>query len=109
MSNAKERYQANRARVFEIYGINPNDPNYSCHHIVFRSDFTEANHFPKGYCDSKANLFPLPIKEHEELHRKVDSQEENRSGILYQAAPRRKPKKKRQLSFEERLLRGLEN
>jgi hypothetical protein len=77
--------------VFEIMGINPNDKRYSAHHIIFRSDFERPNHFPPGYCNSKANLFPLTIEEHERLHKKVMSfivisgkeEESTREGSIY--------------------------
>lgn len=93
MSNKeKQIYQANRDRVFEIYGIDPKDRRYSAHHIIFRSDFEKPNNFPEGYQDSKANLYPLTIEEHERLHKKI---EEREGHIIYQAhRKRRKPKKK---------------
>ena len=92
MSKEKKIYQANRKRVFEIMGINPNDKRYSAHHIIFRSDFERPNHFPEGYRDSKANLYPLTIEEHERLHQKVEEQEGH---IIYQAKRRRRRRHKR--------------
>jgi len=89
-------------------GIDPDNPEHSCHHIVFRRDFAQHPYLDKRRMNDKSNLFPLPKEEHEELHRKVDSQEESQGGILYQAAPRRKPKGKKKRSFDEWLLRGLE-
>lgn len=91
-SKEKQRYQANRRRVFEIYGVDPNDPNYSAHHIIFRSDFEKPNHFPEGYRDSKANLCPLTIEEHERLHQKVEQREGH---VIYRAKLRRRRKHKR--------------
>jgi hypothetical protein len=76
--------------VFEIMGIDPQDKNYSCHHIVFRSDFRENPDLDKNYCDSKANLFPLPIEEHERLHGLVEEKEEREERVLYRA-PKRRP------------------
>ena len=95
MSNKeKQIYQANRDRVFEIYGIDPKDRRYSAHNIIFRSDFEKPNNFPEGYQDSKANLYPLTIEEHERLHQKV---EEKEGHVIYKAKRRRwrKHKKRR--------------
>ena len=93
MSNKeKQIYQANRDRVFEIYGIDPKDRRYSAHHIIFRSDFEKPNNFPEGYQDSKANLYPLTIEEHERLHQKVEEQEGH---VIYKAKRRRWRKHKR--------------
>jgi len=92
VSKEKQIYQANRDRVFEIYGIDPRDKRYSAHHIIFRSDFERPNHFPPGYCNSKANLFPLTIEEHEQLHQKVEEQEGH---VIYRDKRKRRRKHKR--------------
>jgi len=88
-------FEENRQRVFEIYGINPHDHRYDIHHIVFRSDFKKRGFglgLGKDYMNSKANLYPLTIEEHERLHKKI---EEREGHIIYQAhRKRRKPKKK---------------
>lgn len=89
---SKERYQENRKRVFEIYGIDPNDRRYNCHHIIFRSDLANLRNLPQGYCDSKANLYPLKVEEHIKLHLKVE-QMENR--VIYRAKRRRTKKRRR--------------
>ena len=60
MSKEKQIYQANRDRVFEIYGIDPNDPNYNCHYIKPRAS---------GGSNEKENLFPIPKKLHELFHK----------------------------------------
>jgi len=91
MSNAKERYQANRARVFEIYNLNPNDHRYTCHHILFREDFKEHPEWDKSYQDSKANLCPLPIEEHRRLHEMIEKRE---GRVLYQAPKKRRRRKR---------------
>ena len=84
--------EENRQRVFEIMGIDPNDPHYNCHHIVFRNDFAENPSLDRRQVDDKSNLFPLTVEEHERLHKKI---EEREGHIIYQAhRRRRKPKKK---------------
>jgi hypothetical protein len=69
-------------------GIDPADPNYNCHHILYRSDFKHDYYikdaYDKNYLDSKANLFPLPLEDHRRLHQ---LQEEER--VLYKASKRR--------------------
>ena len=92
-SKEKQRYQANRERVFEIYGIDPQDRRYNAHHILFRGDFDNNPDWPQDYQDSKANLCPLLIEEHDRLHERVDGIDER---VLYQA-PERKTRKKYRL------------
>ena len=55
----KEEYKANRARVYEIYGIDIHDRRYNCHHIVGKAE---------GGGDDKGNLIPLPKEIHEQIH-----------------------------------------
>ena len=74
----KERYHQNRERVFSIYGIDPNDKRFSCHHILFRSDFKTHPEWDQKYQDSKANLIPLTKEEHLRLHQRVDEMEKKR-------------------------------
>lgn len=71
----KEHYHQNRCRVFEIYGIEPSDRRYSCHHIIQRSDYKKNPKFwdslePSGHfdIDSVCNLCPLRKEEHARLH-----------------------------------------
>lgn len=92
-SKEKKEYQANRERIFEIYGIDPKDRRFDTHHLIFRSDFKKPNHFPEGYCDSKANLISLLKEEHRRLHEKVNEMEGER--IIYEAPKRRRRKPKR--------------
>lgn len=98
----KQIYQANRERVFSIYGIDPKDRRYNCHHIQFRNDFDHHPDWPQDYQDSKANLIPMLEEEHRRLHEKVDGMEER---VLYQA-PKRKTKKKYRLKDLRRLMGG---
>jgi len=74
----KQNYEANKKRVFEIYGdrniipepypiIEKKDrKKYSMHHIVFRKE---------GGTDIKSNLCPLLKEVHCDLHIKIDEQE----------------------------------
>jgi hypothetical protein len=74
----KDRYHENRTRFFEIYGIEPSDRRYSCHHIIQRSDYKRNPRFwdslePSGRfdIDSVCNLCPLKKEEHADLHRRI--------------------------------------
>jgi hypothetical protein len=69
MSN--ERYLRNRTRVFEIYGIHPNDQRYNCHHIVCKADVGSL--VPADFdIDGKANLYPILKYDHDEVNRRID-------------------------------------
>lgn len=93
---SKEQYQANRARVFEIMGVDPNDPDYNCHHIMFRSDFRENPNWDESYCDSMANLCPMLKELHERVHKRVEEMaDEREERVLYQASQPKKPVKYR--------------
>ena len=72
---SKERYHANKSRVFTIYGISEQDPEYNCHHICFRRDTKRGRIFEGMDINAKANLIPLPKPVHSELHAKVDEME----------------------------------
>jgi len=67
----KEIYLQNRNRVFEIYGINPNNKNYNCHHIICKHD--RGDLVPLDYdIDQVSNLIPIKKTDHEELHHRLD-------------------------------------
>ena len=73
---SKETYKQNRDRVFAIYGINPNDPNYSCHHLLFKSDFKKHPEMWKDHrVNELSNLCPLPTTEHARLHDLINTME----------------------------------
>jgi len=57
---SKEKYRQNRERVFTIYGIDPSDPNFNCHHV---------HHRAHGGSNEKENLIPTPKRLHELFHR----------------------------------------
>jgi len=86
-------------------GVDPNDPRYNCHHIIFRNDFAGNPNLDKRQVDDKSNLFPLTVEEHERLHKKI---EEREGHIIYQAHRKRRKPKKKERSFEEWLFRGAE-
>ena len=75
----KEKFKKNRTRCFEIYGLDPSDKRYNIHHIIQRSDYKRNPRFwdslePSGRfdIDSVCNLCPIKVKEHRELHRRLD-------------------------------------
>ena len=85
-------FEENKRRVFEIYVINPHDPRYDIHHIIFKSDFKKRGFglgLGKDSMNSKANLYPMLKEEHRLLHQRVEEQE---PPIIYQA--RRKKKRR---------------
>ena len=74
----KENYLENRNRVFEIYGINPKDPQYNCHHIVTKHDRSVGVRSKGFSIDNKSNLYPLRTALHKILNdiiEAVDSDE----------------------------------
>jgi len=91
--NNKERYKQNSKRVKEIYGYDANDRSVNVHHIIFRADYKRRKEFwdasvpsERFDIDGRANLCPLPIEVHAELHIRID---------LPQISPKKKRKKKR--------------
>ena len=76
--SGKDRYHQNKARVCEIYGIEPSDRRYNIHHIIQRSDYKRNPKFwdslePNGRfdIDSVCNLCPLLVTEHRRLHQEL--------------------------------------
>ena len=68
---SKESIKRNYARVYEIYGIEPNDRRYNIHHIVFKRDCKSG--LMKNFdVNQLSNLIPLRKEQHAELHRRVD-------------------------------------
>ena len=81
------RYQENKSRVREIYGIDPKDRSVNVHHIVFRSDDVDIDK------NEKSNLIPLKIEDHDELHRRIQQLEE---GIHHEISRNNKTSKRKQ-------------
>ena len=85
----RERYHDNKSRVFEIYGVDEQDPKYNCHHICFKRDTKRGRIFEGMDINAKANLIPMLKTEHSELHAKVDKMEG------YTTTKKKKKKKKK--------------
>ena len=68
---SKESLKKSYARVYEIYGIEPNDRRYNIHHIVFKRDCKKG--LMKDFDVNKiSNLIPLRKEQHASLHKRVD-------------------------------------
>ena len=100
---SKERYSANRKRVSEIYGLEPED--VSCHHIIQKSDAKDPHSVFYGYdVDQLGNLYPFKVdgkgsqsSEHTRTHQLIERFEPQantprKGGTVYK---RRKKKKRR--------------
>ena len=87
----KENYAENKERVYEIYGIPPEERRkYSIHHIIFKNDVRQQPGIWKGFKVNKlSNLCPLRRWDHRELHRKV-AEMENDNGHSRNGLHRRK-------------------
>lgn len=70
-----ERIPSNRERVFEIYGIDPEDERYNCHHIVMRTDFKHGTIVNETNVNSKSNLYPIRKELHVILHKIINAAE----------------------------------
>lgn len=66
-------YEKNRTIVFAIYGIDPKDKEYNCHHIVTRKDYKEGLVSPDFDIDGKSNLFPIKINLHKILNEIIEA------------------------------------
>ena len=88
MSNS--RYKENSERVREIYGVG-NSKKYNIHHICDRYGYKQGDYGEDFDIDGKANLIPLPIEDHNELHRRIQQLE----GMIKKEGRKTKKKKKR--------------
>lgn len=70
MDKEREIYLKARNRVFTIYGLNPDDKRYNCHHIVQRSDLGTLVSLDFEV-NALSNLIPMKIREHKELHERI--------------------------------------
>jgi hypothetical protein len=74
-----QEYSRNRDIVFQELGIDPSDRRYNCHHMIQKRDKkcgrTNVN------INAKENLIPMPIQEHECLHKFIDSHPELRNDV----------------------------
>jgi hypothetical protein len=77
MSIEKEKtsnyYLNNRTEVFKIYGINPDDKRYNCHHIVTKKEFKTGMVSPNFDIDGKSNLYPIRVDLHIILHQILEA------------------------------------
>jgi len=67
--------------VFEIYGIDPKDRNYNCHHIIERRDYKTKEdkkkwdaYAPSGRfdLDEIGNLAPVTLEQHAWINAKIN-------------------------------------
>ena len=84
---SKERYHANKERVFTIYGVDPKDPKYNCHHICDKAHAKRGEVFEDMDINEKGNLIPLLKTVHAALHKKIDAMDKTK--------PKRKKKGRR--------------
>jgi hypothetical protein len=69
----KESYKRNRTNIFEIYGIDPKDKKYNCHHIVTKSDHKKGVINLPADINCQSNLYPISIRLHPILHQIIDA------------------------------------
>ena len=87
---SKESIKANYQRVYEIYGIDPNDKRYNIHHIVFKRDVKKG--LMKDFdVNQRSNLIPLKKEIHNSLHKRVDEMEHYHHNDM----PKRRKKRRR--------------
>lgn len=80
------RYKENRERVKEIYGVDPKDRSFDCHHIVFKSDDVDIDK------NEKSNLYPTKKEDHREIHRRISELEQ---GIKHEKRRKNKTTKRK--------------
>jgi hypothetical protein len=81
MSIEKEKassyYLKNRDEVFQVYGIDPKDRKYNCHHIVTKNDFKTGIVSSDFDIDNKSNLYPIRVDLHVILHQIIEATDNN--------------------------------
>ncbi len=75
--SSSESYHQNRTRVFEIYGLDPKDSQYNCHHIVTRKDFKTGIVDPAFKIDELSNLYPIRVCLHKILNEIIEASDNN--------------------------------
>lgn len=91
----RSNYKENRERVKEIYGFSKKDRSINTHHICDRASARQG-HFGEDFdLHEKSNLYPLPIEDHDELHRRIDQLEKGikREKQRKNKTTKRKPKR----------------
>lgn len=75
----KGERETRKKRIYEIYGIPKNERHkHQIHHIVFKSDVKNGD-WDGFNVDKKANQCPLPIADHRNLHKKIETREKSQS------------------------------
>jgi len=108
----KEHYKDNSFRVREIYGYERSDKTVNIHHIVLRSDYKRDRKFwdasvptERFDLDAVANLCPLPIEVHANLHRRLEGLPPvtiKRRPEVETTKPKKRRKKKKKKSRSKR-------
>ena len=105
-------YKENSLRVREIYGYEKSDKTVNIHHIVLRSDYKRDRKFwdasvptERFDLDAVANLCPLPIEVHANLHRRLEGLPPvtiKRRPEVETTKPKKRRKKKKKKSRSKR-------
>ena len=86
---SKESLKKSYARVYEIYGIEPNDRRYNIHHIIMKREVKSG--LMKNFDVNKiSNLIPLLKEDHAKLHKRIDLMEHYHGGTAKKKKKRRK-------------------
>lgn len=86
---SKESLKKSYARVYEIYGIEPNDRRYNIHHIIMKREVKSG--LMKNFdVNQISNLIPLLKEDHAKLHKRIDLMEHYHGGTAKKKKKRRK-------------------
>jgi len=79
---SREVYLNNCQRVYDIYNIPKKDrgTKYTIHHCLMKSDYKYGLIPNDGKRDNLENLYPLPLEQHNKLHRKLEWMNEDWNG-----------------------------
>lgn len=79
---SREVYLHNCEIVYNIYNIPKKDrgTRVNIHHILLKSDYKYGLIPNDGKRDDISNLYPLPIEEHNQLHRRLENMGEDWNG-----------------------------
>ena len=64
-------YRKNRERVFDIYAIDLNNPEYDCHHIVTREDVKTGLVSKDFNLNAISNLYPIKVLDHKQINKRL--------------------------------------
>ena len=68
---SSERYLKNKSKAFELKGLDVNNHEFNCHHVIFKSDVKKGLVSKDFDINAVDNLLPLPHSVHNELHRYI--------------------------------------